>query len=89
VDYRSSGVQTNSKVPTPIPSSQPIDNQSAIEVLSIPGAEFPKAVYRSVVIAFAWIMAASWLAFGRPTGTNLDLALRVSRLRLASAAARA
>jgi len=42
---------------------------------SIPGAEFPAAVYRSIVFAFAWMMVAAWLAFGGPSGTNLDLAI--------------
>jgi uncharacterized membrane protein YtjA (UPF0391 family) len=40
-----------------------------------PGDEFPTAVYRSIVIAFAWMMVAAWLAFGGSSGTDLDLAI--------------
>jgi hypothetical protein len=75
MDYRSTSAQTDSKVSTDVPSSRPIGNPPGIEDRSIPGAEFHKAIYRSVVIAFAWIMMASWLAFGGRTGTNLDLAV--------------
>ena len=42
---------------------------------SVPGDEFPTAVYRSIVIAFAWMMVAAWLAFGGASGTDLDLAV--------------
>ena len=42
---------------------------------SVPGDEFPTAVYRSIVIAFAWMMIAAWLAFGGTSGTDLDLAV--------------
>ena len=42
---------------------------------SIPGDEFPAAVYRTVVFAFVWMMLAAWLAFGGATGTDLDLAI--------------
>jgi hypothetical protein len=40
-----------------------------------PGAEFPAAVYWSIAIAFAWMMAAAWLAFGGNGGTDLNLAV--------------
>ncbi len=40
-----------------------------------PGDEFPPAVYRSVVIAFGWMMLSAWLAFGGTMGTDLDLAV--------------
>jgi hypothetical protein len=40
---------------------------------SVPGAEFPVAVYVSVFVAFAWIVVASWLAFA--SGDDSDLAL--------------
>ena len=40
---------------------------------SVPGDEFPVAVYRSILIAFAWMMMAAWLAFGGTSGTDLDL----------------
>jgi len=42
---------------------------------SIPGDEFPGAIYRTVVFAFAWMMLAAWLAFGGAAGTDLDLAI--------------
>ena len=42
---------------------------------SIPGDEFPAAVYRTVVFAFVWMMLAAWLAFGGTAGTDLDLAI--------------
>ena len=42
---------------------------------SVPGDEFPTTVYRSIVIAFAWMMVAAWLAFGGSSGTDLDLAV--------------
>ena len=41
----------------------------------VPGDEFPATIYRSIVIAFAWMMVAAWLAFGGTSGTNLDLAV--------------
>lgn len=40
---------------------------------AVPGAELPVAVYISVFAAFAWIVLASWLAFG--SGADADLAL--------------
>ena len=40
---------------------------------SIPGPEFPVAVYRTIIVAFAWMLAAAWLAFGGTVGTDLDL----------------
>ena len=42
---------------------------------SIPGDEFPAALYRTVVFAFVWMMLAAWLAFGGAAGTDLDLAI--------------
>ena len=42
---------------------------------SIPGDELPAAVYRTVVLAFVWMMLAAWLAFGGARGTDLDLAI--------------
>ena len=41
----------------------------------VPGVEFPVAVYLSVVAAFAWILLASWLAFGADTEADLGLAV--------------
>jgi hypothetical protein len=40
---------------------------------SRPGAEFPSIVYVSIVVAFAWMLTAAWLAFGGHTATDLDL----------------
>jgi hypothetical protein len=40
---------------------------------SVPGSEFPPVVYASVLVAFAWILVASWLAFAN--GDDADLAL--------------
>lgn len=42
---------------------------------SLPGDEFPPAMYRTVIAAFAWMMLAAWLAFGGTKGTDLDLAV--------------
>jgi hypothetical protein len=39
---------------------------------SVPGEEFPTAVYASAIGAFALILLASWIAFGT-AGTELDL----------------
>jgi hypothetical protein len=39
----------------------------------VPDAEFPKAVYLSVVAAFGFILVASWAAFGG--GADADLSL--------------
>src|ERR1700704_5989103 len=39
----------------------------------LPGAEFPKAVYRSVIGAFGFILLASWVAFGGGTDAKLSL----------------
>jgi hypothetical protein len=44
---------------------------------SVPGAEFPAFVYVSVLIAFAWLLLASWLAFARDTDAALALAVAV------------
>jgi hypothetical protein len=42
---------------------------------SVPGAELPTFVYVSVLIAFAWVMLASWLAFAGSTEAALALAI--------------
>src|SRR6185295_9615116 len=39
----------------------------------VPGSELPPAVYLSVFAAFAWIIVASWIAFGN--GGDAELAL--------------
>lgn len=43
----------------------------------VPGAELPASVYLSVLMAFAWIMLASWLAFANDTGAALALAVAI------------
>ena len=48
--------------------------QDTIEV-SLPGGEFPLAVYGSVLGGFAWMLLAAWLVFGTNAGTDLDLAV--------------
>ncbi len=37
------------------------------------GEELPVAVYQSVVLGFACMLAVAWLAFGGAVGTDLDL----------------
>jgi hypothetical protein len=44
---------------------------------SIPGAEFPAFVYVSVLLAFAWIMLASWLAFAGDMDAALALGIAI------------
>jgi hypothetical protein len=41
----------------------------------VPGAEFPAAVYISVLAAFAWILLASWLAFARDEDAAFNLGI--------------
>jgi hypothetical protein len=48
---------------------------SAADSSRVPGVEFPVVVYLSVVAAFAWILLASWLAFGADTEADLGLAI--------------
>jgi len=48
---------------------------SAAEASRVPGVEFPAVVYLSVVAAFAWILLASWLAFGVDTEADLGLSI--------------
>ena len=40
---------------------------------TVPGSEFPVALYVSVFAAFAWILAASWLAFAGDGDAELSL----------------
>jgi len=49
-----------------------ISLRGRIEVL---GREFPAAVYISVIAAFAWVLLASWLAFGSNADADLDLGI--------------
>jgi hypothetical protein len=42
---------------------------------SVPGAEIPTFVYVSVILAFGWVMLASWVAFARDGDAALALAM--------------
>lgn len=45
---------------------------------SLPGEEFPLAIYGTIVLAYCWMLGATWLAFGGGGGdarTNLVLAI--------------
>jgi hypothetical protein len=44
---------------------------------AVPGAEFPNFVYVSVLVAFAWIMLASWLAFAGEMDARLPLGIAI------------
>lgn len=44
---------------------------------SVPGAELPAFVYVSVLIAFAWVMLASWLAFAGDPDAVLALGIAI------------
>jgi len=39
------------------------------------GEELPVAVYQSILLGFACMLAVAWLAFGGATSTDLDLAM--------------
>jgi hypothetical protein len=54
----------------------PTTNDRTEAATRAPGAEFPGAVYVSVIAAFAWIVLSSWLAFG--TGAEADLGLGIA-----------
>jgi hypothetical protein len=44
---------------------------------AVPGAEFPVAVYASVLAAFAWILGVSWWAFASDGDADLALSFVV------------
>ncbi len=44
---------------------------------AVPGEEFPASVYVSVFVAFAWILAASLIAFARDADANLAIGMAV------------
>ena len=44
---------------------------------AVPGAELPAFVYISVLVAFGWIMLASWLAFAGDMDAELPLGIAV------------
>jgi hypothetical protein len=52
--------------------ARPLDAQT--DSIHTPGVEFPKAVYRSVVAAFGFILVASWATFGGSDDSDLALA---------------
>ena len=39
----------------------------------LPGREFPRAVFLSVAVAYAWMMLAAWVAFGRGIEPDFEL----------------
>ncbi len=41
----------------------------------LPGGELPRAVYRSVIAAFAWMILVSWITFGSNREADYTLAL--------------
>ncbi len=41
----------------------------------LPGGELPRAVYRSVIAAFAWMILVSWITFGTNREADYTLAL--------------
>jgi hypothetical protein len=59
-----------------VPSGDSEPGSSVANMSRAPGAEFPAAVYLSVIAAFAWIVLASWLAFG--AGAEADLGLGIA-----------
>ena len=58
-----------------LPVEKGVGSEQRSSYSSVSGNEFPPAVYRTIVFAFAWMMLAAWLAFGAATGTDLDLAI--------------
>jgi hypothetical protein len=61
--------------PPPLRISEAAEDESRSVSESVPGDEFPAAVYRTIVFAFARMMLAAWLAFSGAAGTDLDLAI--------------
>jgi hypothetical protein len=57
--------------PPPRSDQQPVRSNYG----TVPGAEFPVAVYVSVFAAFAWIVLASWLAFANDADADLALGI--------------
>ena len=42
---------------------------------SVPGSEFSAGVYRTVIIAYAWMLFAAWFAFGASGEADLILTI--------------
>lgn len=40
----------------------------------LPGGELPRAVYKTVLAAFAWMLLAAWIAFGTAREADFTLA---------------
>jgi len=58
------------------PAAPPAGEEGAeTRVFVMPGAELPGAVYITVVVAFAWMLAMAWLAFSSSDGIDLDLGI--------------
>jgi hypothetical protein len=69
----------NDDVPVSVSSQQvAARNERSQEVPSdlqdhVPGREFPRVVYISILASFGWVVLASWYAFGSGGGIDLDL----------------
>ncbi len=48
---------------------------NGLSVERIPGTDFNAAVYRSVLAAYAWMLLAAWIAFGRAGHIDFILAI--------------
>ncbi len=60
---------------TRIPTTTAHGGQDLPAMASISDTEFPTAVYASVVLAFVWVLFASWLMFGSGSDIDLDLGI--------------
>jgi len=60
---------------SPSSASVAFDDEVEDRPLTMPGAEFPSAVYVTVIAAFAWMLVMAWLAFSSSDGTDLDLGI--------------
>lgn len=71
--------RTTTSAPASVPEQKPVDaeQEQRSSYGSVPGAEFPAFVYVSVLLAFAWIMLASWLAFAGDTDAGLALGIAI------------
>jgi hypothetical protein len=58
-------------VSAPAPSNE----RGLSETVQVSDAEFPTVVYASVVLAFVWVLIASWLMFGSGSDVDLDLGI--------------
>jgi hypothetical protein len=42
---------------------------------SVPGSEFPRAIYVTILLAYVWMLLAAWWAFARDTEAGLVLGM--------------